>query len=54
MRQLYARLSLRLASQFSEIVTLFGRAEMAKRLSAFHHADAAAELPTLAFAAAHI
>jgi hypothetical protein len=54
MRRLYARLSLTLASQFSETVTLFGRVEMAKRFSAFDHADAAAELPTLAFAAAHI
>jgi hypothetical protein len=45
MRRLYARLSLALASQFSEIITLFGREEMAKSFSAFHHADAAAELP---------
>ena len=34
MRQLYARLSLTLASQFGEMVMLFGRAEMAKRFSA--------------------
>jgi hypothetical protein len=43
-----------LASQFSEIVALFGPAELAKRFSAFHLGDAAAELPTLAFAAAQI
>jgi hypothetical protein len=49
-----ARLWWILASQFSEMVGLFGRAEMARRFSAFHLADAAAELPTLAFAAAHI
>ena len=54
MRRLYARLSLTLASQFVEVVMLFGRTEMAKRFSAFHHAEAAAELPTLAFAAALI
>jgi len=54
MRRLYARLSSTLASQFSEIVALFGPAELAKRFSAFHLGDAAAELPTLAFAAAQI
>jgi hypothetical protein len=53
-RRLYARLSSTLASQFSEIVALFGPAELAKRFSAFHLGDAAAELPTLAFAAAQI
>jgi len=54
MRRLYARLSSTLASQFREIDALFGSAEMARRFSAFHLADAAAELPTLAFAAAQI
>jgi hypothetical protein len=54
MRRMYARLWWTLASQFSEMVALFGRAEMARRFSAFHLADAAAELPTLAFAAADI
>jgi hypothetical protein len=53
-RRLYARLSSTLASQFSEIGALFGPAELAKRFSAFHLGDAAAELPTLAFAAAQI
>jgi hypothetical protein len=54
MRRLYARLSSTLASQFSEIDALFGPLEMARRFSAFHLADAVAELPTLAFAAAQI
>jgi hypothetical protein len=53
-RRLYARLSSTLAAQFSEIDPLFGSAELARRFSAFHLADAAAELPTLAFAAAQI
>jgi hypothetical protein len=53
-RRLYARLSSTLASQFSEIDALFGSSEMARRFSAFHLADEAAELPTLAFAAAQI
>ena len=54
MRRLYAGLSSTLASQCDEMVALFGRAEMARRFSAFHLADAAAELPNLAFAAAQI
>ena len=54
MRRLYARLPSTLASQFSEMDALFGPAEMARRFSAFHLADAAAELPNLAFAAAQI
>ena len=54
MRLLYARLWSTLASQFSEMVALLGRAEMAKSFAAFHLADAAAELPNLAFAAAQI
>jgi hypothetical protein len=54
MRRLYARLSTTLASQIREIDALFGSAQMARRFSAFHLADAAAELPTLAFAAAQI
>ena len=53
-RRLYGRLSSTLASQFSEIDALFGSAEMARRFSVFHLADAAAELPRLAFAAAQI
>ncbi len=53
-RRLYARLASTLASQFSEIDALFGSSEMARRFSAFHLADAAAELPNLAFAAAQI
>jgi len=53
-RRLYARLASTLASQFSEMDALFGPAEMARRFSAFHLADAAAELPNLAFAAAQI
>jgi len=36
------------------MVALFGREELARRLSAFHLAEMAAELPTLAFAAALI
>jgi hypothetical protein len=54
MRRLYARFSSILASQFSEVEALFGRAEMARRFSAFRLANEAAELPTLAFAAAQI
>ncbi len=54
MRRVYARLPSTLASQFSEMDALFGPAEMARRFSAFHLADAAAELPNLAFAAAQI
>lgn len=53
-RRLYARLSSTLASQFSEINSPFEFSEMARRFSAFHLADAAAELPTLALAAAQI
>ncbi len=53
-RRLYGCLSSTLASQFSEIDALFGSSQMARRFSAFHLADAAAELPTLAFAAAQI
>ena len=43
-----------LASQIREVDALFGSAEMARRFSAFHLADAAAELATLAFAAAQL
>jgi hypothetical protein len=54
MRRLYARLSSALLSQFGEMDALFGRAEMVRRFSAFHLADAAAELPNLTFTAAQI
>ena len=53
MRWLYAWLSSTLASQFGELVALFGREEMAIRFSEFRLAEAAAELPQ-AFAAAQI
>lgn len=53
MRWLYVRLSSTLASQFGEMVALFGRDEIARRFSEFHLAEAAAELPQ-AFAAAQI
>jgi hypothetical protein len=51
MRRLYARIAPAFASQSGEMTALFGRAEIARRLSAFHLAEAAAELPSLAFAA---
>ena len=54
MRRLYARMAPVFALQSGEMVALFGREELARRLSAFHLAEAAAELPTLAFAAALI
>jgi hypothetical protein len=54
MRRLYARLSSALLSQFGEMDALFGRAEIVRRFSAFHLADAAAELPNLTFTAAQI
>ena len=43
-----------LASQIREVDALFRSAEMATRFSAFHLADVAAELATLAFAAAQL
>jgi hypothetical protein len=54
MRWLYRRMAPVFAAQSGEMVTLFGRGELARRVSAFHLAEAAAELPTLAFAAALI
>jgi hypothetical protein len=54
MRRLYARMTSMFAGQSAEVVSLFGRAEMARRLTEFHLAEAAAELPSLAFAAALI
>ena len=54
MRRLYARISLRFASQPPEMLALFGREEIARRLSAFRLAEMAAELPNTAFAAALI
>ena len=54
MRRLYVRMAPVFASQSAEMVALFGRAEMIRRLSAFHLAEAAAELPSLTFAAALI
>jgi hypothetical protein len=54
MRRLYARMAPIFASQSDEMIALFGRAEIARRLSTFHLAEAAAELPSLAFAAALI
>src|SRR5208283_4779532 len=54
MRRLYARMAPVFALQSGEMVALFGREELARRLSAFHLAEMAAELPTLAFAAALI
>ncbi len=52
MRGLYARMPF--ASQSAEMVALFGRDEIAGRFSAFRLAEAAAELPSLAFVAALI
>lgn len=54
MRRLYVRMGSTFASQSAEMVALFGREELARRFSAFHLAEAAAELPSLAFAAALI
>ncbi len=51
MRRLYARLAPTFASQSAEMVALLGPGEIARRLSAFHLAEAAAELPSLAFVA---
>ncbi len=53
-RRLYARLAPTFASQSTGVVALFGRAEVARRFFAFHLAEAAADLPSLAFAAALI
>jgi hypothetical protein len=52
MRRLYACMTSTFARQSAEVVALLGRAEMARRLCAFHLAEAAAELPSLTFAAA--
>jgi hypothetical protein len=54
MRRLYGHMAPAFASQSPEMLALFGRAELGRRLSAFHLAEAAAELPSLAFAAALI
>jgi hypothetical protein len=54
MRRLYARLTPVFSGQSAEVVALFGRSEIARALANFHHAQAAAELPNLAFAAALI
>jgi hypothetical protein len=54
MRRLYVRMASTFASESAEMVALFGRGELARRFSAFHLAEAAAELPSLAFAAALI
>jgi hypothetical protein len=54
MRRLYARMTSAFAGQSGEVVALFGREEMARRLCEFHLAEAAAELPSLSFAAALI
>jgi len=53
-RWLYARMGSWFALQPAEIAALFGRKEMTRRLSTFHLAEAAAELPNLTFAAASI
>jgi hypothetical protein len=54
MRRLYTRMTSMFARQSAEVVALLGCEEMAKRLDAFHLAEAAAELPGLTFAAALI
>jgi hypothetical protein len=54
MRRLYRRMNTTFARQSAEVVALLGRQEMATRLSTFQLAQAAAELPDLAFAAALI
>jgi hypothetical protein len=53
-RRLYARVAPTFESQYAEIGALFGHTEMARRFSAFQLAEAAAELPGLAFTAALI
>ena len=54
MRRLYAHAAPAMVAQCTEMVALFGRYELARRFTAFHLADAAAELPSIAFAAALI
>jgi hypothetical protein len=52
MRRLYGCMASTFARQSAEVVALFGCEELARRLRAFHLAEAAAELPSLTFAAA--
>ena len=52
MRRLYERLAPTLAAQSPELNVLFGREALRERFASFRLADAAAELPGLAFAAA--